>query len=66
MPCFNKSIIFILCNFIFGVTPHFVTYFYLTFLRKDRTTLDYILSEDAIIIPTKGILRACAIYLPVS
>ncbi|XP_045790454.1 protein arginine N-methyltransferase 1.6 [Trifolium pratense] len=31
---------------------------------KDRTTLDHILSEDAIIIPSKGILRACAIYLP--
>ncbi|XP_073219808.1 protein arginine N-methyltransferase 1.6 [Cicer arietinum] len=31
---------------------------------KDRTTLDDILSEDAIIIPCKGILRACAIYLP--
>lgn len=34
--------------------------------RKDRTALDYILSEDAMIIPSKGILRACAIYLPVS
>ncbi|KAJ1390116.1 S-adenosyl-L-methionine-dependent methyltransferase [Sesbania bispinosa] len=31
---------------------------------KDRTTLDHILSEDALIIPSKGILRACAIYLP--
>ncbi|XP_061341078.1 protein arginine N-methyltransferase 1.6 isoform X2 [Gastrolobium bilobum] len=31
---------------------------------KDRTTLDYILSEDALIIPSKGILRACAISLP--
>lgn len=31
---------------------------------KDRTALDYILSEDAIIIPSKGILRACAVHLP--
>ncbi|XP_050871425.1 protein arginine N-methyltransferase 1.6 [Lathyrus oleraceus] len=31
---------------------------------KDRTTLNCILSEDAIIVPNKGILRACAIYLP--
>ncbi|XP_057415264.1 protein arginine N-methyltransferase 1.6 isoform X2 [Lotus japonicus] len=31
---------------------------------EDRTTLDYILSEDALIMPSKGILRACAIYLP--
>ncbi|KAK7330757.1 hypothetical protein VNO77_24956 [Canavalia gladiata] len=31
---------------------------------KDRTTLDYILSEDALVVPSKGILRACAISLP--
>ncbi|WJX65360.1 Protein arginine N-methyltransferase 7, variant 2 [Trifolium repens] len=31
---------------------------------KDRTILDHILSKDAIVIPSKGILRACAIYLP--
>ncbi|XP_027336052.1 protein arginine N-methyltransferase 1.6 isoform X2 [Abrus precatorius] len=31
---------------------------------KDRTTLDCILSEDALIIPSKGILRACAVSLP--
>uniref|UniRef100_A0A0R0JYU5 Protein arginine N-methyltransferase domain-containing protein n=1 Tax=Glycine max TaxID=3847 RepID=A0A0R0JYU5_SOYBN len=31
---------------------------------KDRTTLNDILSEDALIIPSKGILRACAISLP--
>ncbi|KAK7265923.1 hypothetical protein RJT34_33548 [Clitoria ternatea] len=31
---------------------------------KDRTDLDYILSEDALIIPSKGIFRACAISLP--
>ncbi|WJX77528.1 Protein arginine N-methyltransferase 7 [Trifolium repens] len=30
---------------------------------KDHTPLDYILSEDATIIPSKGILRACAIYV---
>ncbi|RDX72827.1 Protein arginine N-methyltransferase 1.6 [Mucuna pruriens] len=33
-------------------------------LRKDRTTLNDILSEDALIIPSKGILKACAISLP--
>ncbi|KHN09815.1 Protein arginine N-methyltransferase 1.6 [Glycine soja] len=31
---------------------------------KDRTTLSDILSEDALIIPCKGILRACAVSLP--
>ncbi|KAL2321576.1 hypothetical protein Fmac_025955 [Flemingia macrophylla] len=31
---------------------------------RDRTTLDDILSEDALIIPSKGILRACAVSLP--
>ncbi|KAL9276779.1 hypothetical protein ACSQ67_025684 [Phaseolus vulgaris] len=31
---------------------------------RDRTTLNDILSEDARIIPSKGILRACAMSLP--
>ncbi|QCD78732.1 protein arginine N-methyltransferase 1.6 isoform X1 [Vigna unguiculata] len=31
---------------------------------RDRTTLNDILSEDALIIPSKGILRACAMSLP--
>ncbi|KAK4262605.1 hypothetical protein QN277_028146 [Acacia crassicarpa] len=31
---------------------------------KDRTTLDSILSEDAVIIPSKGLLKACAMSLP--
>nr|KYP55353.1 Protein arginine N-methyltransferase 7 [Cajanus cajan] len=31
---------------------------------RDRTTLDDILSDDAMIIPSKGILRACAVSLP--
>ncbi|XP_019434888.1 PREDICTED: protein arginine N-methyltransferase 1.6 isoform X1 [Lupinus angustifolius] len=31
---------------------------------KDRTSVDSILSEDALIIPSKGILKACAISLP--
>ncbi|XP_054823296.1 protein arginine N-methyltransferase 1.6 [Prosopis cineraria] len=31
---------------------------------KDRTTLDSILSEDAVIVPRKGILKACAMSLP--
>ncbi|XP_017437068.1 protein arginine N-methyltransferase 1.6 isoform X4 [Vigna angularis] len=31
---------------------------------RDRTTLNDILSEDALTIPSKGILRACAMSLP--
>ncbi|KAF7828413.1 protein arginine N-methyltransferase 1.6 isoform X1 [Senna tora] len=31
---------------------------------KDRTTLDSVLSEDALVIPSKGILKACAMSLP--
>ncbi|CAJ1965216.1 unnamed protein product [Sphenostylis stenocarpa] len=31
---------------------------------RERTTLNHILSEDALIIPSKGMLRACAISLP--
>ncbi|XVF13376.1 hypothetical protein REPUB_Repub08aG0202800 [Reevesia pubescens] len=31
---------------------------------KDRTLLDSVLSEDALIIPCKGILKACAMSLP--
>lgn len=34
--------------------------------RKQRSLLDSILSEDAIIIPCKGLLKACAMSLPVS
>lgn len=34
--------------------------------RKERTTLDDILSEDVIIMPSKGVLKACAMSLPVS
>ncbi|GMH29840.1 hypothetical protein Nepgr_031683 [Nepenthes gracilis] len=31
---------------------------------KDRTVLDEILSKDALVIPCKGILMACAMFLP--
>ncbi|XP_010542205.1 PREDICTED: protein arginine N-methyltransferase 1.6 [Tarenaya hassleriana] len=31
---------------------------------KDRTRLDYLLSKDAVIVPNKGVLRACAMFLP--
>ncbi|KAF8093906.1 hypothetical protein N665_0375s0023 [Sinapis alba] len=31
---------------------------------KDRTLLDSVLSEDAVVMPYKGILRGCAMYLP--
>ncbi|KAL4178750.1 hypothetical protein AMTRI_Chr13g116670 [Amborella trichopoda] len=31
---------------------------------KERTTLDPILSKDAVIMPCKGILKACAMFLP--
>ncbi|KAL2472030.1 Protein arginine N-methyltransferase 1.6 [Abeliophyllum distichum] len=31
---------------------------------KDRTSLDSFLSEDVLVMPCKGILRACAMYLP--
>lgn len=31
---------------------------------KERTTLDDILSEDVIIMPSKGVLKACAMSLP--
>ncbi|GMQ04910.1 hypothetical protein CsSME_00050151 [Camellia sinensis var. sinensis] len=34
-------------------------------LRKERTTLDPVLSNDALIMPCKGILKACAMSLPV-
>ncbi|KAL3829884.1 hypothetical protein ACJIZ3_018686 [Penstemon smallii] len=33
-------------------------------LRKDRTLLQSILSEDVQIMPGKGLLKACAMYLP--
>ncbi|WJX20573.1 Protein arginine N-methyltransferase 7 [Trifolium repens] len=38
-------------------------FWYISLAIVDLTPLDYILSEDAIIIPSKGILRACAIYV---
>ncbi|KAM3375560.1 protein arginine N-methyltransferase 1.6 [Capsicum galapagoense] len=31
---------------------------------KERSLLDSILSEDAVIMPCKGLLKACAMYLP--
>ncbi|ESQ55782.1 hypothetical protein EUTSA_v10024535mg [Eutrema salsugineum] len=31
---------------------------------KDRTLLDSVLSEDAVVMPYKGVLRGCAMYLP--
>ncbi|XP_022875443.1 protein arginine N-methyltransferase 1.6 isoform X1 [Olea europaea var. sylvestris] len=31
---------------------------------KERTSLDSFLSEDVLVMPCKGILRACAMYLP--
>lgn len=31
---------------------------------KERTMLDSILAKDAVIVPYKGILKACAMYLP--
>ena len=34
--------------------------------RNERTLLDPLLSEDAFIMPCKGILRLCAMSLPVS
>lgn len=34
--------------------------------RSERTKLNSILSEDVVIMPCKGILRACAMSLPVS
>lgn len=34
--------------------------------RKQRSLLDSILSEGAVIIPCKGLLKACAMSLPVS
>lgn len=34
--------------------------------RKERTMLDSILAKDAVIVPYKGILKACAMYLPVN
>ncbi|KAG7016890.1 Protein arginine N-methyltransferase 1.6 [Cucurbita argyrosperma subsp. argyrosperma] len=33
-------------------------------LRKERTMLDSVLSDDALIMPSKGILRACFMSLP--
>jgi hypothetical protein len=35
-------------------------------LRKERTLLDSVLSKDVMIMPCKGILKACAMSLPVS
>ncbi|KAF2543727.1 hypothetical protein F2Q68_00030487 [Brassica cretica] len=32
--------------------------------RKDRTLLDPVLSKDAVVMPYKGVLRGCAMYLP--
>ncbi|KAL0312911.1 UNVERIFIED_CONTAM: protein arginine N-methyltransferase 1.6 [Sesamum radiatum] len=32
---------------------------------KDRTLLDSVLSKDALIMPCRGLLRACAMYLPI-
>ena len=34
--------------------------------RNERTLLDPLLSEDALVVPCKGILRFCAMSLPVS
>ncbi|KAJ0236718.1 Protein arginine N-methyltransferase 1.6 [Hirschfeldia incana] len=31
---------------------------------KDRTLLDSVLSKDAVVMPYKGVLRGCAMYLP--
>ncbi|KAF3528814.1 hypothetical protein DY000_02038906 [Brassica cretica] len=31
---------------------------------KDRTLLDPVLSKDAVVMPYKGVLRGCAMYLP--
>ncbi|XP_010440129.1 PREDICTED: protein arginine N-methyltransferase 1.6-like isoform X1 [Camelina sativa] len=31
---------------------------------KDRTLCDSVLSEDAVVMPYKGVLRGCAMYLP--
>lgn len=38
----------------------------LNWIRKERTMLDPVLSRDVLIMPCKGILKACAMSLPVS
>lgn len=49
--------------------PRFIFLLFFLFCtdqRKERTMLNSVLSEDALILPCKGILKACAMSLPVS
>lgn len=44
----------------------FINLIYSYAFRSERTKFNSILSEDVLIMPCKGILRACAMSLPVS
>jgi hypothetical protein len=36
------------------------------FQRREKTLLDPALAEDALVVPCKGVLKICAMSLPVS
>lgn len=59
----DPSIVEWVCLFFLGLL---ISFCFGLLSRKERTILAPVLSEDVLIMPCKGILKACAMSLPVS